>query len=289
MLKYTGVTSFAAGALLILPSVAQEGSPVRSLEQALARTNHALEVLSGYETKLREGSPNDVRSTIGSLLRTTEPATLEAMQRDERTVALRDEINSLQVAYDATVGYERDPELAAALLQSGEGLAAGSMGPIGSGQPKNSTGSAAGIETPARMPLNGGAITGLDERTRALLQSIQPARHGMSASSHGMGEAEGYSADPVRQARACYKAGQYERGLKLVQPLTGDYDAVYWTARMLEMLDRDAEALAAYERAAQMPLPDGKVNRAERDLEFLRWRLDFEDAQVGSAAEGRQP
>lgn len=89
---------------------------------------------------------------------------------------------------------------------------------------------------------------------------------------------EGYSADPVRQGRAAYFAGEYERAVSLLSREPDRTLAVYWLAKSLEKLDRESEALKAYQRVAASEDEPDLAERAQFDLEFLRWRWEHDQA-----------
>ncbi len=86
----------------------------------------------------------------------------------------------------------------------------------------------------------------------------------------------GYSADAMRQGRAAYFAGQYERAVELLAPHSERFEALYWQGRSLEKLDRNEEAIKAYERVQAAQEAGEFAERARLDLEFLRWRIEHE-------------
>ena len=143
----------------------------------------------------------------------------------------------------------------------------------------------------ARAPVNDtGVTTGMDDSLRALLaeapgartvlRSESPARGNTTApATSGASNAEpAYSADPLKNGIACYRAGRYGEALELLAPLDGAA-ALYWKARTLERLERLDDAVDAMERA--LAAGKGKdaagfeERRASTDLDFLRWKRDF--------------
>jgi tetratricopeptide (TPR) repeat protein len=136
-----------------------------------------------------------------------------------------------------------------------------------------------------RAEVHAGVTTGFDDSLRALLSSEAEVRAlAQSESSRSTqktkdpkapsGGDSAYSADPLRQGIACYRAGRYAEAFELLQPLD-DATALYWQARTLERLERLEDAIQAMERAIQKGGEGFEQRRAETDLEFLRWKRDF--------------
>jgi tetratricopeptide (TPR) repeat protein len=96
-----------------------------------------------------------------------------------------------------------------------------------------------------------------------------------SAASGNALEGPGYCADRVRQGRAYYKAGLYERALSALDPLRDEPQALQWRARCYERLGRNAEAIDAYERLIAHPQAGPSADLARADLDFLRWRARY--------------
>jgi tetratricopeptide (TPR) repeat protein len=254
MLRFQTALASLLGSALVAPVFLGQGS-IATLEDALAGTQRALEVLKSLEQRLQE----DPGAALGLLLSATEPAALDEPQLDARFESLRNEVSLLQMELDA--------------LQSPQ-LAAGTPG--------------AGAAPLPVLPLSSEpawVTTGLDDSLRALLASdapVSPVRptlrmEGADAPDAG---ANAYSADPLRHGIACYRAGRHAEALALLAPIEGA-TALYWTARTLERLERLDEAVATMERAlakasaATGETPGFEPRRAESDLEFMRWKRDF--------------
>lgn len=97
-------------------------------------------------------------------------------------------------------------------------------------------------------------------------------------------EGPGYCADRVRQGRAYYKAGLYERALSALEPVREQPQALHWRARCYERLGRSSEAIDAYERLIANPQAGPAADLARADLDFLRWRARYsEPAQTNKS------
>jgi len=100
-------------------------------------------------------------------------------------------------------------------------------------------------------------------------------------------EGAGYCADRVRQGRAYYKAGLYERALSSLEHVRDEPQALHWRARCYERLGRSAEAIDAYERLIAHPGAGAAADLARADLDFLRWRERYDaPAQRGKTDSG---
>ncbi|HVS18482.1 MAG TPA: tetratricopeptide repeat protein [Planctomycetota bacterium] len=258
----------ALAAVFVIPAVGLQGRAPDSLADALQRTLAALDGLAQLEVRVRAGEP----AAIEAVLAATEPP-LEPELRDDATlVALRGEVVALEAALDAVHA----------------GAATHLPGHVG------------------RAPLDGYedvpppvATTGLDEATRRLLGDLQPGlapalppASGAQAPAKPAGaqarrfESEGYAADALRLAKAYYKQGRWNEALELLEGRERTAAETYWRARCLEKLGRDGEAVGAYEAVVADPNAGENAQRARQDLEFLRWRLDFETRRAKAAGKG---
>lgn len=272
MLRFQSALASLLASALVTPVFLGQGS-IATLEDALAGTQRALEVVKGLERKLQE----DPAAALALLLSATEPPALDEPRLDARFENLRNEVSLLQMELDAL----QSPALAG--VPPSERAALPLPAPdAGLGQP----------------PLT----TGLDDSLRALLASdspFPPLAHGRAPvaldprTGAGSGAAAGgYSADPLRHGIACYRAGRHAEALLLLEPLDSA-EARYWTARTLERLERLDDAITAMERALAAAAAAPKdahgfePRRAESDLEFLRWKRDF--VRGVRSADGKEP
>jgi hypothetical protein len=251
MMRFHTTLVSGLAALFVVPVLIGQGE-ITTLQDALAGTKRALEVLKGLEQRLST-EPTEALALI--LSATEEPSGDEA-ERDRRLEALRTEVNLLQMELDASESPVLGPDGA---VQS----ALGARTPPSPGAPA----SVAGI------------TTGIDDHLRALL-SGQPLPRPLPASEAPKTDADAteprevYSADPLRHGIACYRAGRHAEAYALLAPLD-DATALYWQARALERMERLDEAIGTMERAIQQGGEGFEQRRAETDLEFLRWKRDF--------------
>lgn len=258
MMRFQTAITGALATLLVVPVFLGQGS-VGSLQDALAGTVRALEVLKGLEQRLRD----DPAAALGLILSATETPAGDEQQRERRLDGLRNEVSLLQMELDAA----QSPVLGA------------------DGAVQSSLGARLALEIHA-PGADAGITTGLDDGMRALLSGARLPRErgelgaplGGTDSTGGesslAGAENAYTADPLRHGIACYRAGRYAEAHALLAPLEGA-SALYWQARTLERLERLDEAVQIMERAIQKGGDELELRRAETDLEFLRWKRDF--------------
>lgn len=271
MMRFQTAIAGLLATLLGVPVLLGQGH-VASLQDALAGTVRALEVLKGLEQRLEQ----EPAATLGLILSATEPPVGDEVQRDRRLESLRNEVSLLQMDLDAM----QSPML-------------GSDGSV-----QGTLGTRLPLET-AGLPSGAGITTGMDDELRALLTGVRPGRE--SALVRGEAASEGltgptpsgpasevYTADPLRNGIACYRAGRYAEAHALLAPLD-DASALYWLARTLERLERLDEAVQVMERAIAKGGQASELRRAQTDLEFLRWKRDFLAQLPGSASASKEP
>ena len=95
-------------------------------------------------------------------------------------------------------------------------------------------------------------------------------------------EAEGYAADPLLLGRALYRQARYQEAIEVLKPQKGEPDGRYWIARSLEKLGKNDEAIEAYGAVIAMPEAAHLSKRASEDIEFLKWRMEFEKSDGGA-------
>ena len=277
MLRFQTALSGVLAALLLVPTLVGQDQ-IASLQDALAGTRRAIEVLKGLEQRLEE----DPAAALGLILSATEAPSGDEQARDRQLENLRNEVSLLQMELDSM----QSPVL---------GTDGAVLSTLGSRVPAE----------PPRPATQAGITTGLDDSLRALLSGPPgtretPRREAPAArvgaprpEGPGAGAASAYSADPLRNGIACYRAGRYAEALELLAPLS-DASALYWQARTLERLERLEEAVTLMERAIARGESSGEPGgfekrRAETDLEFLRWKLDFKKSLPASKKNTEAP
>lgn len=285
MLRFQTALTSGLAALLVVPAFLGQGQ-IASLQDALAGTRRALEVLKGLEQRLRE----EPAAALGLILSATEAPAGDDAQRDQRLDSLRNEVSLLQMELDAMQSPMLDADGA---VQSALGARLPFVSHERLGDPLSP---AAGI------------TTGMDDSMRALLSeapsearssraalrggetsAARPGTTQSGAGEDGRGDSA-YSADPLRHGIACYRAGRYAEAHELLLPLDSA-SALYWQARTLERLERLDDAVQTMERAiakgdALGAAGDFDQRRAKTDLEFLRWKRDFVASLPATRAHG---
>jgi len=277
MLKHHALVSTGLAALLVAPALTQTDE-LQILERALADTARALDVLTGLQQRWDQ-DPDGFTEILGLA---TEPPMLDDRSRGDRLAELRSEVSILQMELDAleTEPPPRAPGRIDLPLRSAEPLAA---------QPAEDSPTMRLLEEMGHIPV------GLDRRARRILQRMgkeeglppepetrTPAASHVPSSPPPVVTADDAevtpesSADPLGEGKACYFAGRYQRGLKLLESMPEDINALYWKARCLEKLDLDGQAIETLENVVAMTNPDSyEGRRARTDLEFLQWRRSF--------------
>ncbi len=227
-----------------LPSMGIRQDELQLLEDALSRTVRALEVMGSLEERLRSPDPSMVELVLSS----TEQAHLPPAEGGERLETLRREVSLLQMEVDSLeISSSSSPADRAPTITIGldEELRQALRMPL--------------HEEPPAAELSPPPPTGPSEPSREAQPPTPP----------------GYSADPLRQAVACYRAGRHERALSLLEGRE-DLEALYWRSRCLTQLERTDEAIALLTRIVESAGASYAGRRAESDLDFLRWKKDFQ-------------
>ena len=254
MLRFQPLITTGAAALLVFPAVTGGGDEVVSLTSALEGTEHALQVLRGFQGK---------SENTDAVIALTEAPIASGPERDEKLEVLRHQVNLLQAELDV--------------------LEAQQLGLAGSAEPQPA------FALPETNHASGTSITtGLTpEQLEALRATPVPSgpvpavvtdpapTTEVATSSEPLAEGAGYSADPIRHAQTCYRAGRFKEGFQLVASLETP-DAVYLQARFLEKLGRMDEAISTLQGVIKQ-LPEGyESRRAKSDLSFYEWKRDFQ-------------
>jgi len=279
MMKYTYVTNLAIATVLVIPAVAiQEDAGSLGLGGALQGTIDALDELVRIQDGFKEG---DV-SALDRILKATEGPILDPRGRDEFLVALREEVNGLQMHVDragAGVGVVMPylpTKAQGELAGMGPALPPGGPGALSSTQTTPSVPVTYPMVGPGAPPVT----SGLTDEMRRALQSRQLPIDQLSPTvlndpgKQRTFEKAGFSADLKRQGRLYFRAERYAEALTLLEQSPEDPEAIYWIARCFEKLGREDEAIEKY-RAVIDSGVSSFARRAQHDVEFLEWKRSF--------------
>ena len=256
MMRFTGALGGVFAAIVIVPAAGfgQHGADeaVNSLEAGLRKTVETLELLSG----IRQNIETEGAISTSVAVSVTEAPIPGAQERDEKLDLLRTQVSLLQQELDV---------VESRILQASQTEKAPDVAPL-----------------PPRLVRDDRFTLGLETGELDTLRALDRPRvieSVVEEPSEPPVEFEGYSANTLLQAQMCYRARQYSRGLKL---LANDESpgGLYWRARCLERLERLAEAITFYERVAGMTDAGSFAERAETNLEFVRWKQGLEAGGV---------
>lgn len=281
MMRFQYAINAALGALLVTPALTLGVQHNDSLEAALARTLASLEELGRIEQRVRQQDP----SAIADILRSTEAPLTSGNQdsgaRDAALVDLRGVVSRLQNSADELEN-KASPQQLAKLTRIPH------VERAPDGAPKAALNLTVGLDDAQRRRLG--------ERVRPIL--ADPARVAAAKDDRGPKPGErtafegaSYAADTLRLGRALYRQGEYSKALENFQNAV-DAESIYWRARCLEKLGRDAEAITSYNQVLELPDAGYSAQRAKEDLEFLQWRLSFERSRAkteGPKTQVRKP
>ena len=278
MLRFNFAINAALGTLLVTPALTLGVQHNDSLEATLKRTVASLEELGRIERRLRERDP----SAIADAVNATEPALAtsngDGSARDAALSDLRGVVSKLQGELDELENRATPQQLTQVARIPTLDVAPESVQPT---------------KADLTVGLDDALRRRLGERPRPrkveTARSVSTNTEQLSSNAKTAFESESYAADALRLGRAHYRQGEFEKALAALES-GQDAESLYWKARCLEKLGRDADAIKAYN--AVIALPDGGYSsqRAKEDLEFLEWRIAFQKTRAkntsGSAAAG---
>ena len=253
MLKYTGIIGSVLASLVIVPTATLGGdrvdSPVESLEVALTQTVEALDLLAGMKSKAETG-----QAVSAIAARELSEAPLPGDQeRDEKLQLLRTQVSLLQQELDILEYRTKDLRTGTSFKSEGQPVA----------------------DKPS-------ITKGLRAETMSDIQELKRPDPKPSALDLPV-EHYGYSADPLLHGQACYRAGQYERGIDLLEPLESAAGQ-YWYGRCLERAGRLDEAATVYRAVSKLKDSGSYGERATANLDFVEWKIRF----TSTLGEGKQ-
>ncbi len=261
MMKLHALLTAGLATAAVAP-VALGADEIETLEAALRATSRALDVVVGVERRVAE-DPEGARALV---IQVTEAPILDAHRRDDRLVALRSEISLLRTELD---------QLELNAIASGAAPLTGPVAPVTGNQGQTGNTSAG----PTNLPP---VSTGMDDATR---DALSQARAQAIARANGVEaildpraqpttDGSGYSANPLLEARACYRAGRFAEGAALLKSASGA-DAIFWRARCNERLGQLDQAEADLRQVLTMDPTGPLAGRAQQDLDFVKWKRSF--------------
>jgi tetratricopeptide (TPR) repeat protein len=270
MLKFNYALNLGLATLLVVPAVTLGSGGEDSLEATLQRTLQALDQLAAVEERLQTGDA----TAIPTVLAATEPPLPAPAEdpgaRDTLLESLRHDVARLQS--EAEQLESRSANTAVTNPVPTQGAIAGSSAATGTaGAPAATTGLDDALRAQLSRSVGSGAV--LPSAPSVALPATNAAS---SASNARTFESVGYAADALRLGRACYRQARYAEALTAFEQRLEDIECLYWRARTLEKLGRDTEALAGYSAVIARKDAGTYAERAREDLEFLQWRVDFE-------------
>ncbi len=309
MMKHTGSVALGLGLVFGVPAMTFGDGLPDSVGSALEETLRAMAVLGQLREDLDVGKslPPHIIENV------TEAPAGEARERDERLAALREDVAQLQSQVDlrnmvhdlefttdlpvdvaagstpdsATGGEPgptsasgaSDPDVSptAGASSSGAPELAGTKGTAGitQGLPAGFAESiGSNVQGPLPAPPAGtqGPLTITPQEQPETATTKQPEQTAKVGP-----EGKGYSAHPLRQAQACFRASRFQRGVEILEAAPASTEADYWRARCLEKLDRLEEAIALYESVELAEDAGDLADAAAGDREFAEWRLGFQE------------
>jgi hypothetical protein len=282
MFKLAGALTSGLATIIVLPSVALDDYRATSLRAALEETVLAIDTLKGVRTGLDEGADPNL---IDRVLELTEPPPVDQRELDELLVITRDEVGRLQQQVDILEARRAGVEFRGSVYAPTPG------------------GTTIGIDANLLRTLNSIGSSGTEGR--GPMSPLAGGMHGYPGSDslgpgdHGTGtlrapteplEAKGYSADPLAQAVAAYRAKRYTDALIVLGEPREDAHLWFWRARILDAVDRLDDARLAYAKVIELDPESFDAKQAAVEVEFLEWRQKFESKlptkQGGGAQSG---
>jgi tetratricopeptide (TPR) repeat protein len=272
MMKFQYAVNLGLATVLVVPAVTLGIGQNDALEVTLRRTVEALDQLAAIEQRLHDRDPGAIHDALRFSEAALEVPADRPQARDELLVGLRGEVARLQRESEALEARAATPQSTPVLPPPPElEVSPTAQGPA-----------TLGLDDAARRKLSVRAkpvVAPASLDTVPQLESASPpAREPKQAF-----EADGYAADAFRLGRAYYRQGRFDLALQSFEADATNPEAMYWRARALEKLGRNADAIAAYGRVIALPEPGFCGERAKEDLEFLQWRLEFDRSRSNNA------
>lgn len=271
MLRFNFAVNAVLGTLLVTPALTLGVQHNDSLEATLKRTVASLEELGRIERRLRERDPSAIADAVNATEAPLATSNGDGSARDAALSDLRGVVSKLQGELDELENKATPQQLTQVARLPTLDIAPESMQPT---------------KADLTVGLDDALRRRLGERPRPLMvestRSVATKTEQLSTNAKTAFEGETYAADALRLGRAHYRQGEYDKALAALES-GQDAESLYWKARCLEKLGREADAIKAYN--AVIALPDGGYSsqRAKEDLEFLEWRIAFQKTRAKSA------
>jgi tetratricopeptide (TPR) repeat protein len=271
MLRFNFAVNAVLGTLLVTPALTLGMQHNDSLEATLKRTVASLEELGRIERRLRERDPSAIADAVNATEAPLATSNGDGSARDAALSDLRGVVSKLQGELDELENKATPQQLTQVARIPTLDVAPESMQPT---------------KADLTVGLDDALRRRLGERPRPLMvestRSVATNTEQLSTNAKTAFEGETYAADALRLGRAHYRQGEYDKALAALES-GQDAESLYWKARCLEKLGREADAIKAYN--AVIALPDGGYSsqRAKEDLEFLEWRIAFQKTRAKSA------
>lgn len=266
MLRFTTLMNFSLVGAIVAPVAFQRGPSEKELSASIQATEHSLRSLESIQQKLGQKD----YAAVSSVMLATEAPFGSARDRSQLMDQLRREIGELEFRLE---------EVGAPIVLDH----------------LNTDPTEAVREDPDGQVSKGAvATTGMSTAELSEVGNIWPpiptGSNNIPVASNEGGrlryEKVGFTVDAVKQGRAYYRADRYKEALRLFETRKGDPEGDYWIGRTLERLDRPQEAIAAYTRVIESETAGAIAERAQSDLDFVKWMVDF-DSKLTSYAKDK--
>ena len=298
MMKFTGTLSLGLGIVLGVPVLTFGGGIPSSLRDALDETIRAIDVLNQVEKKIQVGAT----LPEGVVTRLTEPPILDVHGRDALLENLRNEVGTLQAKVDrqealnppapgsedptvfgpvapgttTTPVLAKDGPLNLAGISTGMSSNMRTAISMGSGNVASTPTDGVAKPTPKGEPTSKPTEDEADAGDSIGSKEPEPKGEVPAPESIDSPEGKGYSANPLRQAQACFRAKRYQQGLDLLVGAPKSPEVTYWKARLSEKLGKWSHAIDLYTELKDDATAGVYAEQAEQQLEFVIWQRDFE-------------
>ncbi len=271
MMRFQSMIVTGLAALVVSPSLASKQEEIKALEGALKNIEVSLEVLN----KIRSENPPDLPALI---LASTEPPLLSDAASDERREWLRRQVSLLHMQVDLMESNRpqsltssvpgHDPQQSGLAREPAQAVVAEQPRPL-----TPSVGMSAAMRSRMQQLTQPVRVEIGTETPAPSVEAPAPTPKRVPFKRVAV-DPSGYSANPILQAEACYRAGRYEDGVALLDG-RASHEAGLLRARGLIRLDRHDEAIEILNRIIAEDADSYVAKSAQRQLEFVSWKKEF--------------